>query len=150
MKLLKIYSWLAGTMSDFTAPYRNDEILYNQASAFWRKLDNNSIGFVIAMLVIGVLLAYYYYGPFNNKPGRKYTPKWWGIMCGLTAGMTFFITLVLEYFAAKPTMQGAWSVEIKVAMCNAIYASVVYFLASVIVCQSNIKTNAYKLFKKSE
>ena len=68
-------------------------------------------------------------------------------MLGITAGMTFFVTLLLEYFTAKPIIQGAWSVEVKIALCNAIYASVVYFLASVIVCKSNIKTNAYKLFK---
>lgn len=147
MKLLKIYSWLVGTKNDFINSFRNDEILYNQATAFWNKLNNGSIGFVIVMLFIGIVLAYYYYGPFNNQPGRKYTPKWWGIMCGVTACITFLVTLVLEYSTAKPTMQGAWSVELKIALCNAIYASVVYFLASIIVCQSNIKTNAYKLFK---
>lgn len=148
MKLLKIYSWLAGTMNDFTAPFRDDETLYNQATVFWRKLDNASISFVIAMLVIGIALAYYYYGPFNNLPGRKYTPKWWSIMCGVATIVTFFITLLLEYIAARPTMQGAWGVEFKVAFCNAIYTAVLYFLVSVVVCQSNIKTNAYKLFKK--
>jgi len=147
MKLLKIYSWFAGTMNDFTAPFREDETLYNQATAFWRKLDNGSISFVIAMLAIGIILTYCYYGPFNNLPGRRYTPKWWGIMCGVTVVVTFFVTLILEYIAAKPTMQGAWSVEIKVALCNAIYAGVIYFFSSVIVCQSSIKTNAYKLFK---
>lgn len=147
MKLLKIYSWLAGTMNDFTAPFRNDETLYNQATTFWHKLDNSSIGFVIAMFVIGIMLAYFYYGPFNNQPGRKYTPQWWGIMCGVAAGLTFFVTLILEYIAAKPIMLGAWNVEIKIALCNAIYSSVIYFLISIIVCNSNIKTNAYKLFK---
>lgn len=147
MKLLKIYSWFAGTMNDFTAPFRDDETLYNQATAFWRKLDNGSISFVMAMFVIGIVLAYCYYGPFNNLPGRRYTPKWWGIMCGVAVAVTFFATLILEYIAAKPTMQGAWSVEIKVAFCNAIYAAALYFFVSVVVCKSNIKTNAYKLFK---
>lgn len=134
-------------MNDFTTPFRGDETLYNQATVFWRKLDNGSISFVIAMLVIGIILAYCYYGPFNNLPGRKYTPKWWSIICGVATIVTFFVTLLLEYIAAKPTMQGAWSVEIKIALCNAIYAGVIYFFSSVIVCQSNIKTNAYKLFK---
>lgn len=148
MKLLKIYSWLAGTKNDFINSFRNDDMLYNQATAFWNKLDSGSIIFIVAMLVFGIFFAYYYYGPFNNQPGRKYTPKWWGIMCGVAAGMTFLVTLLLEYFTSKPTMQGAWSVEIKVAFCNAIYAAVLYCLVSVVVCQSNIKTNAYKLFKK--
>lgn len=150
MKLLEIYSWLAGTKNDFINSFRNDDSLYNLAITFWDKLDNGSIGFIITMLVIGIALAYYYYGPFNNKPGRKYTPKWWGIMCGVAIGLTSIVTLILEYFIAKPNMQGAWSVEIKVALCNAIYAGVIYFLTSVVVCQCNIKTNAYKLFKKSE
>lgn len=147
MKLLKIYSWFAGTKNDFINSFRDNDVLYKQATTFWNELDNDSIIFIIAMLVIGIVLTYYYYGPFNNQPGRKYTPQWWCIMLGITAGMTFFVTLLLEYFTAKPIIQGAWSVEIKIALCNAIYASVVYFLASVIVCKSNIKTNAYKLFK---
>lgn len=147
MKLLKIYSWLAGTKNDFIDSFRNDDVLYDQAIAFWNELDNGSIVFFITMLVIGIMLAYYYYGPFNNQPGRKYTPRWWCIILGVAAVVTFLVTLFLEYFTAKPTMPGSWSVEIKIALCNAIYASVIYFLASVIVCKSNIKTNAYKLFK---
>ena len=91
MKLLKIYSWLAGTMNDFTTPFRGDETLYNQATVFWRKLDNGSISFVIAMLVIGIILAYCYYGPFNNLPGRKSAPKWWRIICGVATIVTFFV-----------------------------------------------------------
>ena len=96
MKLLKIYSWLAGTMNDFTTPFRGDETLYNQATVFWRKLDNGSISFVIAMLVIGIILAYCYYGPFNNLPGRSTPPMvehhMWcchyrNILCYLAAGI---------------------------------------------------------------
>ena len=147
MKLLKIYSWFAGTKNDFINSFRDNDVLYKQATTFWNELDNDSIIFIIAMLVIGIVLTYYYSGPFHNQPGRKYTPQWWCSKLAITAGMTIFVTLLLEYITAKPIIQGAWSVEVKIALCNAIYASVVYFLASVIVCKSNIKTNAYKLFK---
>ena len=54
MKLLKIYSWFAGTKNDFINSFRDNDVLYKQATTFWNELDNDSIIFIIAMLVIGI------------------------------------------------------------------------------------------------
>ncbi len=48
MKLLKIYSWLAGTKNDFIDSFRNDDVLYDQAIAFWNELDN---GFQVSQVL---------------------------------------------------------------------------------------------------
>lgn len=146
MKLLKIYSWLVGKMNDFTKDFSRDEMLYNQARNFWNKLDNASLGFVILMVVFGIFTAYLYYGPYNNMPGRKYTPKHWLILMAVSVLLTFVGTLVYAYFAAKPTMHGSWNLELKISLCNAIYAALVYFVTSAVICRSGMKTNAYRLF----
>lgn len=37
MKLLKLYSWITGTMADFAKPFSENKALYNQAKGFWNK-----------------------------------------------------------------------------------------------------------------
>ena len=34
MKLLKLYSWFAGSVSDFTNRFKDNEVLYKQAKTF--------------------------------------------------------------------------------------------------------------------
>lgn len=146
MKLLKLYEWIAGKMTDFLSQFQNNESLYQQARVFWNKLEGISTILLLIFLVLGILFAVIYYKPYNNKPGRHYTPKHWLIFLGITIVMAFLLTLGFESIAVTPRLAGAWNLELMIALGNAIYASAVYFIVSVLWC--NLRpTNAYRLFK---
>ena len=146
MKLIKLYSWIAGSMTDFLKPFKENDALYNQARAFWGKLESNSMMIVIICLFFGIALAVYYYKPYNEKPGRHYTLKHWGLFLFVTFILVFAVTLGFEYLAVAPKINGAFGLEAKIALGNAIYASIVYLITSVVWCNA-LPTNAYRFFK---
>ena len=146
MKLLDFYKWIAGSMIDFVNQFRNNQTLYNQARAYWNKLEGSSTIILIIFLVLGILLAVCYYQPYNNRPGRHYTPKHWLIFLAITFVLTFFVTWGFEYFAIPPKLDGTTMLQLKIALGNAIYASFLYLIVSVIWCFL-LPTNAYRLFK---
>ena len=59
MKLLKLYEWIAGKMTDFLSQFQNNESLYQQARVFWNKLEGISTILLIIFLVLGILLAFF-------------------------------------------------------------------------------------------
>ena len=146
MKLLKLYSWIAGSLADFTKPFKENEALYKQAKAFWDKLENSSLVIVLIFLVLGIAWAAYYYTSYNNNPGRHYTPKHWILILLVTAVVTFLVTLGFEYLAVEPKINGAFLLEVKIAIGNALYAAFAYLLTSIVWCNT-LPTNAYKMFK---
>jgi len=146
MKLLKLYSWITGTMADFAKPFSNNKALYNQAKVFWNKLENSSLVIVLIFLVLGIAWAAFYYTSYNNNPGRHYTPKHWALMLLVTVVVTFLVTLGFEYLAVKPKINGAFLLEVEIAIANALYAVLVYLLTSIVWCNT-LPTNAYKMFK---
>ena len=146
MKLLKLYSWITGTMADFAKPFSENKALYNQARGFWNKLENSSLVIVLIFLVLGIAWAAYYYTSYNNSPGRHYTPKHWILMLLVTVIVSFLVTLGFEYFAVEPKINGAFLLEVKIAIGNALYAALTYLLASIVWCNT-LPTNAYRLFK---
>ena len=147
MKLLKLYEWIIGTMSDFARQFQDNETLYNQARKFWSNLEASSIIIVGIFIVLGIIMAYTYYKPFNDKPGRHYKPKYWWIFLGITFILSFLITLGAAYFMVPPKIEGSFVLELKIALANAIYSSIVYALISWIWCQFNLPTNAYRYLK---
>lgn len=146
MKLLKIYSWIAGNMADFAKPFSENRALYDQAKGFWNKLENSSLIIVLIFLVLGIAWAAYYYTSYNNNPGRHYTPKHWILMLLVTVVVTFLVTLGFEYFAVEPKINGAFLLEVKIAIGNAFYATLAYLLTSIVWCNT-LPTNAYRMFK---
>ncbi len=146
MKAIEIYGWIAGSMSDFTKPFQENEALFNQAKAFWRHLDSTMIIVFGIFVGLGIGLAIYYYTKYNNVPGRHYKPKHWFIFLVITIIATFALTWAFEYIAVKPVLNGAAILEMKIALGNAIYATVVYFITSVVWCNA-LPTNAYRIFK---
>lgn len=146
MKLLKLYSWIAGSLSDFTKPFQENEALYKQARAFWGKLENNSMLIFLICIVLGISFAAYYYKPYNDQPGRHYTLGHWVGFLVVSFIVTFLVTLGVEYLLVEPKIQGALALEAKIALGNAIYASVFYLFTSVIWCNVG-PTNACRIFK---
>lgn len=146
MKLLKLYSWITGTMADFAKPFSENKALYNQAKGFWNKLENFSLIIVLIFLILGIAWAAYYYTSYNNSPGRHYTPKHWILLLLATVVVTFFVTLGFEYLAVEPKINGAFLLEVKIAIANALYAALAYLITSIIWCNT-LPTNAYRMFK---
>lgn len=146
MKIIEAYEWVAGSMSDFTRPFQDNETLFNQAKAFWRHLDGSMMGVIAIMVILGIVFAAYYYKPYNDNPGRRYRPIHWLIFLSITFVVTFLITWGFEYIIVKPALNGANILEMKIALGNAIYAVVLYFVTSVVWCNF-APTNAYRLFK---
>ena len=146
MKPIELYEWIAGTMSNFTKPFQENEALFNQAKAFWRHLDSSLMIAIVIFLVLGIALAAFYYKPYNEKPGRHYRPQYWFIFLAVTFVLTLVVTWGFEYFAVKPVLKGAAMLELKIAFGNAIYASIIYLLTSVAWCNW-FPTNAYRLLK---
>ena len=147
MKLLKLYEWIIGTMSDFAKQFQDNETLYNQARKFWSNLEASSIIIVGIFITLGLIMAYTYYKPFNDKPGRHYKPKYWVIFLGITFILSFLVTLGAAYFMVPPKIDGSFVLELKIALANAIYSIIVYVLISWIWCQFNLPTNAYRYLK---
>ena len=147
MKFLGLYKWIIGTMSDFVKQFQDNETLYNQARNFWGRLEASSIIIVGIFIALGIVMAYTYYKPYNEKPGRHYKPKHWWIFGGITFVVTFVITLMAVYFMVPPKIDGSFVLELKIAVANAIYSSLVYALISWIWCQFNLPTNAYRYLK---
>ena len=146
MKFINLYKWIAGSMNDFAKPFRENEALYNQAKSFWRHLESSSAFIIAIFLVLGFAFAIWYYSAYNNNPGRHYHPKYWLIFLACVFGATFLLTWGFEFIAVKPTLDGALMVQLKIAFANAIYATGLYFLISLIWCNF-LPTNACRLFK---
>ncbi len=147
MKLLKLYSWFVGTLSDFTKPFKENEDSYKQARNFWDKLENNSMFICLIFIVLGILFAAYYYKPYNDKPGRHFTLWHWSAFLLFTFLITLVLTFGFEYLAVAPKISNAAWLEMKIAICNALYSVGIYILTSLVWCNSNLPTNACKIFK---
>ena len=147
MKLLPIYKFFAGSQTEFTKPFRENEQLFKQAQHFWNKLENSSLVIILICVVLGISLAAYYYLLYNNMPGRHYTPKHWIIFLVSTFILVFAVTLGFEYIAVPPKLDGSFILELRIALGNAVYATFLFLLISWMWCQFNLPTNAYRLIK---
>lgn len=147
MHLLKFYQLLIGNKASFLQPYTGDgqEDLYSQASLFWDKLDGLSIVFILLFFLIGVLAAWFYYKPFNEQPNRHYLPKYWWMFFIASAIVSFLVTFGAALGIAYPRISGTWTIEMRIALQNALLTLVIYLLASVFICKK-CTTNAYRMF----
>ena len=146
MKIQTLYKWIADSKSDFTNHFKNNDTLFKQAEDYWEKLDGLSNIILIIMIVLGIVMAYSYYKPYNNKPGRHYHPKHWVYFLMGTFILSLLFTFVFEYISAPPKLDGTKFLLLKIALGNAIYASGLYVFVSVLWCNC-FPTNAYRLFK---
>lgn len=146
MKFLNLYRWIIGTKSGFCNSFHDDN-LYLQAETYWNKLEGFAFIFIAFFIIMGIGIAYLYYCPFNNKPYRHYHPKYWLIFWLSTFVLVWGATFLAELIAFSPKPDGATTLEIKIALANAIYSSLLYLLVSWIWCQFNWPTNAYRFLK---
>ena len=150
MKTLDLYKWIAGSKSDFLRTFQNEDLdenpLLNQATSFWNHLESSGIVIIAIFAILGIALAFIYYGPYNNKPGHHYRPAHWIGFWICTFIVTFLFTWGIEAIMVKPKLDGASMLEMKIALGNAVYAFALFLLTSIIWCMA-LPTNAYRLFK---
>ncbi len=145
MKLLK-YFW-SGSFSAFAKPFKDNEALYKQARSFWNTLESFSWMLPIIFLAVGILVAVFYYTSYNTKPGRHYRPAHWWAFLLVTFLIVLVTTLCSEVFIAKPRLQGAFMLEMRIALANALYSAIIYLFTSFVWCNSPLPTNAYRYLK---
>ena len=145
MKIVDIYGWGLPKQADFLSHFKNNDTLYNQARALWSKLDSCTVWFIVAIVVLVLIFAFVYYGPYNNKPHRHYTVKHWLIWLLTTATATFVVTLVTGLIMVQSPI-ARFGLILRISGVNVAYSVGLYFFVSVVVCNF-IKTNAYRFLK---
>ena len=93
--MLGLYNWGLPNQGEHLAKFRENESLYNMARAFWSNLDSATIYFMILFVILGILIACFYYYGYNRFPGRKYKVQHWVLWLVITAVATVAITLGL-------------------------------------------------------
>lgn len=148
MKIVDIYGWGLPKQADFLNHFKNNEMLYNQARALWSKLDACTVWFIVAFVVLALVFAIIYYGPYNNKPGRHYKVKHWLIWMGITAVVTFIITFVIGLIMVNSPLVARIGLIIRVSSVNVLCSIGTYFIVSLLICNAPfLKTNAYRFLK---
>ena len=148
MKIVDIYGCGLPKQADFLNHFKNNGTLYNQARALWSKLDACTVWFIVAFVVLALVFAIIYYGPYNNKPGRHYKVKHWLIWMEITALVTFVVTLVMGLIMVKSPLAARIGLILRVSGVNILYGIGVYFIAALLVCNAPfLKTNAYRFLK---
>lgn len=138
--ILTILTWFTSKKA-YLAPYAEDEDVQKIAKKLWNSVDGNDwIPFVI-MFVFTIAICWYYYFPFNNKPGRHYHPKYWGWFGFGSIVLTFFMTIGCFYFMAKSPGFNIMLL-IKAAVVNTLYAAMLYIGFSYFINKTG-KSNAY-------
>ena len=148
MKIVDIYGWGLPKQADFLNHFKNKDTLYNQARALWSKLDASTVWFIVVFVVLALVFAFVYYGPYNNKPGRHYKVKHWLIWMIITAIFTFVVTFVIGLIMVKSPLAARYGLILRISGINVLYSIGVYFFAALIVCNASfLKTNAYRFLK---
>lgn len=126
---------------------RFSENLRNQAEALWRDFSGLELLFVAVAVLLGIILAWFYYKPFNEQPGRHYKRKYWAMFLLISFVACFAITLLMECTLIKTHLRsGYWSMYMLSSLNNAVYCALIFFIASCFFCNVG-KTNAYPMFK---
>ena len=147
MKALELYRWIAGSMADFTSQFKNNESLFRQAREYWSKLEATSVIILMIFIIVGITMTTLYYGPYNNLPGRHFRPIHWLYFLGATFLVTLLLTWCCVGCLEPSSLHGVDVLHFKLAIGNAIYASILYLIFSWVWCQLNLPTNACRIFK---
>lgn len=144
MKLLNIYQPAIQNERAFVNSFNDN--LQDIARHFWRDMNGVAPFFIVTAIVIGIAVCYYYYGPYNNKPGRHYKPSHWVGFMFISFLATLFVTDIVEHVLVKTTLNGAGMTMFWIALQNAVYSILfVYLPMSVFWCKF-LKTKAYRIF----
>ena len=148
MDLSTFYGWF-GVNSSSLIDANKDNNMGDAAMIAWANLSQWTLLFFVGMVLISFLSAIYYYTEYNNQPKRRYTPKQW-LLVGLgTIALIFGLTFICAYCLEKTdAINGLIALELKLSLCNSLYAAGIYLLVSFIWCNvPELPTNAYRILK---
>ena len=148
MDLSTFYGWF-GVNSASLIDANKDNNMGDSAMTAWANLSQLTLLFFVGMVLISFLSAIYYYTEYNNLPKRHYTPKQW-LLVGLgTIALIFGLTFICAYCLEKTdAINGLIALELKLSLCNSLYAAGIYLLVSFIWCNvPELPTNAYRILK---
>ena len=148
MDLSTFYGWF-GVNSASLIDANKDNNMGDSAMTAWANLSQLTLLFFVGMVLISFLSAIYYYTEYNNQPKRRYTPKQW-LLVGLgTIALIFGLTFICAYCLEKTdAINGLIALELKLSLCNSLYAAGIYLLVSFIWCNvPELPTNAYRILK---
>lgn len=147
MGLLDLFKWGLPNQGEYLNRYRDNESLYNMARSFWDSLESASIYFIVAFIAIGLALVCFYYYVYNKWPGRKYKIQHWALWLGITAVVTIIATIGLGSAIVSSNLQEKFGFILRISLISGIYAILIYFVASLIICNIPVSTNAYRFLK---
>ena len=148
MDLSTFYGWFGVNYASLIDANK-DNNMGDSAMTAWANLSQLTLLFFVGMVLISFLSAIYYYTEYNNLPKRHYTPKQW-LLVGLgTIALIFGLTFICAYCLEKTdAINGLIALELKLSLCNALYAAGIYLLVSFIWCNvPELPTNAYRILK---
>lgn len=146
MGIIKIF-FLLPSQGKFLQCFADNEKLKAQAEQVWRQLDGLSPFLLILTALIGMGLASFYYTWYNEKPGRHYKIKYWGLWALCAPILSLVLTFAVEYVGINTNIHtGLSSLYWLCALNNALYCLMIYFLTSLVWCNVG-RTNAYKFLK---
>lgn len=147
MGMLTIYDWGLPNQTAYLNNYNNNVPLYNAARSLWNSLDSASMYLFVTAIFVAVLSACYYYYGYNKLPGRKYRIRHWVIWLVITAVATILATILLGNAMVSSTLNEKFEFILRISLINGLYASLIYFIASLIICNLPVSTNAYRFLK---
>ena len=133
---------------EFLRKFPQNDAITQRVIDLWQQFDTISIWLLIVTILIGISSALYYYIPYNNRPGRHYKAKYWGIFMVYSCITTLVLTLFFEYLIISTSLPffKIFGVYLQVAFINAVYTFFMYIITSFIICNWG-KTNANRIFK---
>ena len=138
VNILTILTWTTkkGYLADYT-----DESAKKAATKLWNAIAGGEIALVVLMAILTGIICWYYFFPFNEKPGRHYHPKWWWVFGGISLVVTFLASLLACYVIAKnPNFNMGFL--LRVSIINTFYAVILFVVMSYVFIKTG-KSNAY-------
>ena len=147
MGMLELYKWGLPNQGAHLNRYQDNEQLYNMARSFWASLDSAAIYFMLVFIIAGLSHACLYYYGYNKWPGRKYKIWHWVMWLLITSGVAFLATFILGNLIVSSNLQEKVGFLVRLSLINGIYGMFVYFIASLVICNLPVPTNAFRFLK---
>lgn len=138
--ILGILTWLTSKKA-YLASYADDESAKKVAARLWNSVTSYELWAFVFMLCLTIAFCYYYYFPFNNKPGRHYHLKFWALFYVMTVVFILFGTFFFFLCCAKNSGFDTWLLW-RISFMNAAYSFLAYIVCSIMFSR---KSNAYPL-----
>jgi len=147
--MFKLYEWFLPKHTTFIGKYVGN--LRDMAEALWDEISSASGSFFVVCVIVAIVFASIYYYAYNRLPGRKYRVVHWFVFLAIQSVIVFLVTLVMAAIMVTGGINEKTAFLFRISALNASYAAVVYWAASVLICNLPIPTNAYRFLKfKSE